>query len=538
MADETFKERIKREMFDRDFYPTPDEVIEKMLEGLDLEGKTVLEPSAGKGNIAKVLKERGAHVIMCEDNKDLALIASQYGDMIASDFLTVQDVEISHIDYIIMNPPFSEDDKHILHAFEIMPDHCHLVALCNWKTIDNRYSSTRKELAEKIGVYGRSENLGQVFKAAERTTAADIGLVHLKKFGSATDDELLGYFSEEEDDFEGQENGLMSYNAVREVVQRYVTAVRLYDTVLGSAVEMNELIKHVGDITDERDDKKPIVFTCSAGDVAINRNMFMKQLQKKSWGWIFNKMNMDKYVTSDVMKDINKYIEDTKMLKFTMKNIYKMFEMVIGTSSQYMDKALVKVFDVLTTHTHENRWCVEGWKTNSDYLVNRKFIKPYACSRGFLDGKMEISWGDRRHVEMEDLQKALCYTEGQNYDKLISLGCRIDSYIYLKKNGEYVRNKEYKHTWEKFRTEAEADYFMMNNRDQGYTLEYPPKWGEWFDWGFFRVKLFKKLTGHFEFKSEDTWMRFNQNIARIKGFPLPEKTAQPKQKRTRKTKED
>ena len=32
-----------------DFYPTPNEVIEKMMMNVDIIGKTVLEPSAGKG---------------------------------------------------------------------------------------------------------------------------------------------------------------------------------------------------------------------------------------------------------------------------------------------------------------------------------------------------------------------------------------------------------------------------------------------------------------------------------------------------------
>lgn len=34
-----------------DFYPTPKEVIEQMMMGENIVGKTVLEPSAGKGDI-------------------------------------------------------------------------------------------------------------------------------------------------------------------------------------------------------------------------------------------------------------------------------------------------------------------------------------------------------------------------------------------------------------------------------------------------------------------------------------------------------
>ena len=39
-----------------------------------------------------------------------------------ADFLTVKSEQISHIDFIVMNPPFSNADKHILHAYEIAPE--------------------------------------------------------------------------------------------------------------------------------------------------------------------------------------------------------------------------------------------------------------------------------------------------------------------------------------------------------------------------------------------------------------------------------
>lgn len=40
-----------------DFYPTPVEVIEQMMMGEDIIGKTILEPSAGSGNIVDWLKK-------------------------------------------------------------------------------------------------------------------------------------------------------------------------------------------------------------------------------------------------------------------------------------------------------------------------------------------------------------------------------------------------------------------------------------------------------------------------------------------------
>lgn len=43
-----------------DFYPTPKHVIEKMMMGEDFIGKTVLEPSAGSGNIVTWLTQKDA----------------------------------------------------------------------------------------------------------------------------------------------------------------------------------------------------------------------------------------------------------------------------------------------------------------------------------------------------------------------------------------------------------------------------------------------------------------------------------------------
>ena len=40
---------------------------------------------------------------------------------------------------------------------------------------------------------------------------------------------------------------------------------------------------------------------------------------------------------------------------------------------------------------------------------------------------------------------------------------------------------------------------------------------------FFRIKAFKKGTMHFEFLDEDIWMKFNQTVAKLRGWSLPKK---------------
>ena|SRR5690606_7168303 len=115
-------------MFNKDFFPTPKSVLEQM--NIDCYGKRCLEPSAGKGDIVDFLKADGAaSVEACEINKDLQSILSRKCSIINSDFLKVKQEEISHIQLIIMNPPFSADETHILHAFEIAPEGCNRFTL-------------------------------------------------------------------------------------------------------------------------------------------------------------------------------------------------------------------------------------------------------------------------------------------------------------------------------------------------------------------------------------------------------------------------
>lgn len=89
-----------------DFYPTPNSVIEQMMLGEDFAGKTILEPSAGKGNIVDWLKENMAgRVIACENDPNIRKLLNGKCEVIADDFLAVTADRVSHIDYIVMNLP-------------------------------------------------------------------------------------------------------------------------------------------------------------------------------------------------------------------------------------------------------------------------------------------------------------------------------------------------------------------------------------------------------------------------------------------------
>jgi predicted RNA methylase len=460
-------------MFNPDFYPTPQDVIFSMLEGINITDKIILEPSAGKGDIIDYLTNFGAReVLFCEIEKDLQAISQHKGKFLCADFLELTSAEISHIDLIVMNPPFSADTKHILHAFDIAPAGSKIIALCNAQTILNPYSQSRKELSKNIELYGSFKNLGSCFLGSERSTGVEVGLIVLQKAGANYSTEFEGFFLDDEEEPQG--DGIMSYNVVRDLVNRYVESIKIFDRQLEEANKMNNLtsgyfsVKMGMSITD---DNKP-----------IQRAEFKKEMQKSGWHFIFNKMNMQKYATSQLRADINKFVEEQTEVPFNMRNIYKMLELVVGTTGQRMDKAIEVVFDKVTMHHHENRFGVKGWKTNENYVLTQKFIVPNICyqDQRWYKGqsKIQMDYNSNREF-IEDMLKAICYITGDNYDNFTSL--------------------------------RETAQYQIN------------EYGKWFDWAYFRVKCFKVGTAHFEFKDREIWARFNQRVAQIKGFPLYEK---------------
>ena len=117
-------------IFNQDFYPTPENVIADMLKMSDIQGKIILEPSAGVGNIVDYLQKAGAkEVIACEINDKFRAVLSGKCEIVGDDFLSMAKERISHIDMIVMNPPFSMAKDHILHAWEIAPDGCEIISL-------------------------------------------------------------------------------------------------------------------------------------------------------------------------------------------------------------------------------------------------------------------------------------------------------------------------------------------------------------------------------------------------------------------------
>lgn len=471
-------------MFHKEFYPTQESTLLKM--GIDCSNKICYEPHAGKGDIVDYLLKNGAkEVIASEINEDLRHVVSQKCRLIGTDFLDVSAEDISHVQLIVMNPPFSNADEHILHAFEIAPEGCDIIALCNWETLNNTYERTRRQLRAKIDGYGIKSNMGPEFDTAERKTGIDIGMVKLFKPALGGNNSFEGFFMED-DEIEAQGEGILPFNEVRALVQRYVGAMKIFDDLQDCMESLKYTTSALG-MTD---------FTLSVGhnDTVTTKEQFGKALQKKSWVHIINKMGIRKYVTSGMLADINKFVETQTQVRFTERNVYHMIDMIVQTRGENFDKALLKAVDRFTEYTHENRFSHPGWKTNDSHMLNKKFIVDYMAERSG-EGMVEIGgYSQRSRAEyLDDLTKSLCYLKGDMYND-------SKSFSYMKNLTKEVEDRS--------GVKSPSRYFKTNT---------------WYDFhDFFEFKVYLKGTMHLRFKNVEDWYILNQRYGKLQGFNLPE----------------
>lgn len=450
-------------MFHKEFYPTPESVIDTMQ--IDCTGKTVLEPHAGKGDIVKWLQKHGSkEVFAYEINKDLQKIVQTHCTLLGADFFQARPEDISHCDLIVMNPPFSNAEKHIEHAFEIARAGCEIVSLCNYQTIE--HSHRHRRLGALLRDYGITHSLGNCFDTAERKTGVEVGLIRLFKPSANSESNFESFFMDQDEDVDGE--GIAQYNEVKALVNRYVGSVKAFEKLEAMKSEVEQYLKPIG--------ISEITFNMGYDNKISSLDQFSKDLQKRSWKHIFNKMNMNKYVTSGVMRDINSFVENQQKYPFTMKNIYKMFEIIVGTRQSTYNRALEEAIDNFTMHTKENRFGVEGWKTNSGYMLNKKFIINWMVEQTYNGRRLSLRFGSNES-RLSDLLKVMCNILGKNYDSIQPLRNFFNDHKGLER-------------------------------------------GVWYDWEFFEIKVFLKGTMHLKFKSEDHWYRLNKAYGHIKGFTL------------------
>jgi len=114
--------RITDKKKEYNFFPTPQKLAKEICEMAEIDNRCdCLEPSAGTGSIADVIKEYSPKSLtVVELDESNIRYLKKFNYIIGQDFLTWQTK--SKFDRIVMNPPFckKQDMKHILRAWELL----------------------------------------------------------------------------------------------------------------------------------------------------------------------------------------------------------------------------------------------------------------------------------------------------------------------------------------------------------------------------------------------------------------------------------
>lgn len=182
--------RMERELAGRkdighDFFPTPPALAQRLVQEAGIEpGMKVLEPSAGKGDLADLARRAGGDVDVVELSTTLVPILEAKGHrVVGRDFEAFAAPEGGY-DRIVMNPPFSNglDADHVRRAYDMLKPGGRLVAITGEGIHfrqDQKAKDFRAWLAERGG---RAEKLPDgSFKSAFRPTGVATRLVVIDK---------------------------------------------------------------------------------------------------------------------------------------------------------------------------------------------------------------------------------------------------------------------------------------------------------------------------------------------------------------------
>jgi phospholipid N-methyltransferase len=398
------------------FYPTPPELVSKMLACLDFSKHlNILEPSAGDGAIVWGIAEKAAHYYH-GDHYDISvdcieldeslrqLLKHRFSEERSSEFLekwreldqlhyarrtpaqTRQMNEYSHMakiiktpvhivhddflafhcckkyDAIVMNPPFEHGDLHLMHALELMQGGGQIVCLLNAETIRNPYTNSRKVLIRELNeLDAQIQFLASEFESPEarRKTAVEVALVNVsvpQKQRSSFIFDRLQKAKEEATEVNSPKSLIRTGDKITAMVELFQ-----FETQCGLALirEYESLRPYM---LDTLDGIKPYGTTCiltlSVGTDSnhlqhCDVNEYLRETRLKYWKEMFKVPEFVDRLTSNLLKELHETVDRMADYDFTEFNIRQLYDELGAKLFQGVEDTIISVFDKLTAqHAH------------------------------------------------------------------------------------------------------------------------------------------------------------------------------------------
>lgn len=502
-----------------DFFPTPRPLARKMLAKItNKDAKYFLEPSAGKGDIADVIRRpmtyeeyeaenpreknedhRGYRDSYRWSNEDrrvnidviesypalIQVLRGKEYDVAGFDWLSYEGV--SYYDAILMNPPFSDGAKHLLKAWEFIHNG-EIVCLLNEETIKNPHTEERRRLVQIIQQFGNVEYLGDCFSTAERKTGVNVAMVYLKKVAHDDTQDLWAKQTTQEKNFDAEFDGDEKMLAIRDNLGNMEHWFNMANEHWMKGIEHIRKAKYLMDqnkiseySSRQNDDDTKTILALSLDNVQTCRAEFLRSHRRRAWTSVFEQMEFGRWLDSKQQDTFMRDVQRDSTIPFTAENIRTTLDNVFQSRKKLFDESVARVFDELCDHAVENGsgpempaslksgWRKgEGWKTNDNYKVNKKLIFPYGVTWSY--GSFS-SYNSHARTIYTDLDRILCVLDGKMLKDCYTVGQALDHACRGAKSGGTF----------------ESEYF--------------------------EGRFFKKGTVHLKWKREDLWERFNLTAA-------------------------
>lgn len=446
-------EIISTQEAENGFYPTPPGIAETLLRGIEWDMiETVLEPSAGKGNlVGEVGKRKRNFYNRYRNNRTVdvdcieidpylrSILQYEYGGkredellesrrpledkqrysysrkeyvlterekaelgflneeidkragvvlhIVHDNFLTFESRKRYHL--IVMNPPFSDGDAHLLKAIEIQSRHGGLIrCILNAETIRNPYTNRRKILLEKLNeLSAQITYIDGAFAQAERKTDVTVAIISIdipEKKEESTIYERLCKAAEIADKPIDDVTDLTVVDFFEQIVSRFNVEV---DAGLELIREYKAMQPYILSSLDGKESWANL--TLIAGEPSRTSrgtlpdvNLFLRLTRRKYWQALFSNKEFVGKLTTNLR---SKYYDELGKLQnydFTLFNIQQLVLQMNAEMNKGIQDTIIALFEKLTAEhswypeTKKNIHYYNGWKTNKVHKINNKVILP------------------------------------------------------------------------------------------------------------------------------------------------------------------
>ena len=351
--------------------------------------------------------------------------------IVHDDFLTY--TEYAEYQAIVMNPPFSDGDLHLLKALEMQKNGGQIACLLNAETIKNPYTERRKHLVELLDHYNADiEYIQNAFLDAERKTGVEVALVYVN-IPYRDDDAPSIYerlaaaknYTEPEAD---EMTELEVTDMIEMIVNRYRMEVEAGIELIRTYRRMKPYLEC--DFNPSPYSSKLIELTSGRNhDVTINS--YVRDVRLKYWEALMENPRFTGKLTSTLQKEYSRKVAHYAEYDFSEFNIRQLLTEMDAQVRQGIEDEIGKMFDRLTeAHSWfpecaNNRYLYDGWKTNKAWKIGKKCILPCYGVFSSYDGRPRAY---EASGVVSDIERVLNFFAG-DMTQNVDLYSRISRYM-------------------------------------------------------------------------------------------------------------